>query len=231
MASQLLGPSLDDLLKFCGGKFSLKTTLLLAVQMLDRIEIFHSIDFIHRDIKPENFCVGLGKNKDTTYVIDFGLAKRYSDPRTGLHIRYQESKGMTGTARYVSINSHLGIEQSRRDDLESIGYVLIYFLRGNLPWEKLEAQSKLEKFRKIMETKINTPIDELCRGYPDEFQTYLEYCRNLRFEEKPDYAWVKNLFTNLYYKHEDQWDNVFDWSYIKNTKLIIEEEKPNQISY
>jgi serine/threonine protein kinase len=73
---------------------------------------------------------------------------------------------MTGTARYVSINSHLGIEQSRRDDLESIGYVLIYFLRGNLPWEKLEAQSKLEKFRKIMETKINTPIDELCRGYP-----------------------------------------------------------------
>jgi serine/threonine protein kinase len=110
--------------------------------------------------------VGLGKNKDTTYVIDFGLAKRYSDPRTGLHIRYQESKGMTGTARYVSINSHLGIEQSRRDDLESIGYVLIYFLRGNLPWEKLEAQSKLEKFRKIMETKINTPIDELCRGYP-----------------------------------------------------------------
>jgi len=100
----------------------------------------------------------------------------------------------------------------------------MYFLRGNLPWEKLDAATKLDKFRKIMETKINTPIDELCRGYPDEFQTYLEYCRNLRFEEKPDYNWVKNLFKNLYFKHEDNWNNVFDWSYIKNTKLIIEEK-------
>lgn len=109
MIFELLGPSLADLLAYNGGKFSLKTTLLLADQILQRVEDLHSINFLHRDIKPENFCIGINANKDLIYMVDFGLAKRYSDPRTGLHIKYQSSRALTGTARYVSINSHLGL--------------------------------------------------------------------------------------------------------------------------
>lgn len=214
MACELLGPTLQDLMQYNGGKFGLKTTLLLADQILQRVEVLHSINFIHRDIKPENFCIGVKDNKDLIYMIDFGLAKRYSDPRTGLHIKYQSSRALTGTARYVSINSHLGLEQSRRDDLESVGYLLIYFLRGNLPWQGLEANGRSDQFKKILECKLNTPIDELCKGYPEEFEQYLKYCRNLQFEESPDYEWMKNLFRNLYFKTNLTWDNAWDWSYI-----------------
>jgi serine/threonine protein kinase len=220
MAFELLGPSLADLQAYNGGSFSLKTTLLIADQMLQRVEDLHAINFVHRDIKPDNYCIGINANKDMVYMIDFGLAKRYSDPRTGLHIKYQSSKELAGTARYVSINSHLGLgrrrspEQGRRDDLESIGYCLMYMLRGDLPWQGLESGSKAETFKKILECKLNTPLDELCKGFPPEFEQYLKYCRNLRFEESPDYVWMKNLFKNLYFRENPVFDNAWDWSYI-----------------
>ena len=189
--------------------------------MLHRIEELHKINFVHRDLKPENLCIGVKTNKDLVYLIDFGLSKRYSDPRTGLHIKYQSSRELTGTARYVSVNSHLGLgmisaylEQSRRDDLESIGYILVFFLRGNLPWQDLEALNDAERFKKILESKLNTPIDELCKGFPPEFEQYLKYCRNLRFEEGPDYVWMKNLFRNLYFRENQVFDNSWDWSYL-----------------
>jgi len=125
------------------------------------------------------------------HFIDFGLSKRYKDPKTNQHIPYKENKQLTGTARYVSVNTHKGIEQSRRDDLESLGYVLIYLFKGTLPWQGLKAKTKLEKYSKILEKKENTPLDILCKGIPVEFANYLSYCRKLKFDEKPDYNYLK----------------------------------------
>lgn len=140
MVMDLLGPSLEDLYKFCGGRFSLKTTLMVGHQMLGTIARLHAKNFVHRDIKPENFLLGLGKKSHIVHIIDFGLAKRYRDSKTHQHIQYKENKNLTGTARYASVNAHLGIEQSRRDDLESIGYVLVYLANGSLPWQNLNVQ-------------------------------------------------------------------------------------------
>jgi serine/threonine protein kinase len=134
MVIDLLGPSIADLFVYCGNHFSLKTTLMLADQMIARIDSLHKKNFIHRDIKPENFLMGIGKNSHVVYLIDFGLSKKYREMKTHQHIPYKENKNLTGTARYASLNAHLGIEQSRRDDLEAIGYVLVYFAAGRLPW-------------------------------------------------------------------------------------------------
>jgi serine/threonine protein kinase len=208
----LLGPSLEDMFNFCGRKFSLKTVLMLADQLIARLEYIHCKNFIHRDIKPDNFLIGLGKNENVVYVIDFGLAKKYRDPKTHQHIPYHEHKNLTGTARYASINTHLGIEQSRRDDLESLAFVLMYFNRGSLPWQGLKAKTKKEKYDKISEKKMSTPIEILCKGFPSEFATYLNYCRTLRFDDKPDYAFLRRLFRELFYRKGYQQDFIFDWT-------------------
>ena len=149
-----------------------------------------------------------------------GLAKKYRDPRSHQHIPYRENKNLTGTARYASINTHIGIEQSRRDDLESLGYVLMYFIRGSLPWQGLKANTKKQKYERIMDRKMSTSTEQLCKGYATEFRSYFEYCRSLRFEDRPDYAYLKRLFKELFYRKGFQYDNMFDW-----TVLNLQQER------
>jgi casein kinase I family protein HRR25 len=218
MVIDLLGPSLEDLFNFCNRKFTMKTVLLLADQLITRVEFLHSKNFLHRDIKPDNFLMGLGRKGNQVNIIDFGLAKKYRDPRTHLHIAYREHKSLTGTARYASINTHMGIEQSRRDDMESLGYVLIYFLKGSLPWQGLRAATKKHKYDRIMEKKMSTSLEDLCVGLPTEFCNYMNYVRNLRFDEKPDYSFVRKLFRDLFIRDGYHYDYVFDWTVKKMEK-------------
>eukprot|EP00756_Hemistasia_phaeocysticola_P026141 Hpha_TRINITY_DN16043_c1_g1::TRINITY_DN16043_c1_g1_i1::g.119248::m.119248/K02218/CSNK1, CKI; casein kinase 1 len=212
MVIDLLGPSLEDLFNFMNRKFTVKTTLMLADQMISRVEFVHSKNFLHRDIKPDNFLMGVGSRGHHVYMIDFGLAKKYRDPKSHQHIPYKEGKNLTGTARYASINTHLGIEQARRDDLEAVGYVLMYFVRGTLPWQGLKAQTKKQKYDRISEKKMSTPVETLCKGFQAEFATYLNYTRSLRFEDKPDYQYLRKLFRDLFVREGFQMDHMFDWT-------------------
>ena len=202
-----------------------------ATIKISRIEYIHSRNFIHRDIKPDNFLMGIGKRGNQVNVIDFGLAKKYRDPKTHLHIPYRENKNLTGTARYTSINTHLGVEQARRDDLESLAYVLMYFLRGSLPWQGLKAATKKQKYDRIMEKKMTTPTDLLCRGFPNEFGIFLNYTRALRFDDKPDYSYLRKIFRDLFVREGFQYDYVFDWTvykYQKNAQAIAQQNQQGQ---
>lgn len=211
MVLDLLGPSLEDLFCFMGRKFSQKTVLMLGEQMVARIQFCHERHYLHRDVKPDNFLMGTGNKAHHVVIIDFGLAKKYRDPKTMRHIPPKEGKALTGTARYASINTHVGLEQGRRDDLEAVGYVLMYFLRGSLPWQGLQAKDKEAKYRAIKEKKQQVPTETLCKGFPAEFAQYLNYCKNLRFEEEPDYNYLRRLFRDCYTAQGHKIDWVYDW--------------------
>ncbi|RKP11528.1 kinase-like domain-containing protein, partial [Piptocephalis cylindrospora] len=214
----LLGPSLEDLFDMCGRRFSVKTACMLAKQMLTRIQAVHEKHLIYRDIKPDNFLIGRPhtKNANLVHMVDFGMAKQYRDPKTRQHIPYRERKSLSGTARYMSINTHLGREQSRRDDLEALGHVFMYFLRGGLPWQGLKAATNKQKYEKIGEKKQTTAVRDLCTGHPEEFGIYLSTVRKLGFEEQPDYDALRGLFTKALASCHETEDGVFDWMLLNN---------------
>lgn len=175
------------------------------------MEHIHAHSYIHRDIKPENFLVGLEHNSNTIYIIDYGLAKRFEDKYTRKHIPYKDNKALTGTLRYVSLPVHLGSESSRRDDLESLGYLLIYFLNGRLPWQGLKIKGQSEKMTAILEKKLCTPLATLCKNLPNEFEKYMKIVREYKFEQKPDYNELRGLFKNLYSRLNPT-NFMFDWT-------------------
>jgi serine/threonine protein kinase len=197
MVIDILGPSLEDLFNYCGRQFTLKTTLMLVTQLVERFSYIHKKTFVHRDIKPDNFLMGLKDKSHICFIVDYGLAKRFYDTKTKTHIPYRNDKSLTGTARYASIHAHLGEELSRRDDLEAVGFVMLYFFKGQLPWQNLPAFSKSEKYRKIKETKVSTSLEDLCVNCPPEFLAYMKHCRNLGFEDKPDYSLLIDTLKGL----------------------------------
>ena len=197
MLFELLGPNINEIFNFCHKKFSHLTVLSIGLQMLERIESIHSLHIIHRDIKPENFLIGKNNKISTIYLCDFGLAKRFRDAKTGNHIPYVTKKHFIGTPTFASVYTHLGCEQSRRDDLESLAYILIYLGTGTLPWKGLKAKGKDEKYSKILSKKMNTKNDELLKGLPNEFIIFLQTVRDLQFEQKPDYEYLKQLLRKM----------------------------------
>ncbi|XP_020812270.1 casein kinase I [Drosophila serrata] len=215
MVMELLGPSLEELFNLCKRRFSMKTVMMLIDQLLVRLEDVHEAGFIHRDVKPDNFLMGLGENSTQLYLIDFGLSKRYKDSETHLHIPYRKDRNLTGTVRYASMNAQMGVEQSRRDDMESLGYCIMYFNLGKLPWQGITAANKKQKYEKILEKKHSISIETLCRGLPTEFALYMKYVRNLRFKEPPDHKYLRQLFRVLYRSLNYQFDFIFDWTLLQ----------------
>ena len=212
MVQELLGYNLMQLRQYIKG-FTIKDIAMIGIQIIDRIEYVHSKNILHRDIKPENFVIGYN-NSSIIYIIDFGISRKYRSSRTGKHLKYQLIGKMFGTVRYASYNASRGLEQSRRDDLESIGYMLIYLAKGDLPWKgiNLKAQDKEKRYIHMLLLKKFTAAEVICQNLPQEFVDYVKYCRQLKFEQQPDYEYLRNLFKSILLRLNTINDMKFSWN-------------------
>ena len=212
LVMQLLDKSLEDIFNI-KKKFSFKTGAMLAYQMISALEYIHQKHIIHRDMKPDNFVLGYGELNAYLYLVDFGLAKKYRSSQTLKQYPYIKKKKLTGTARYASIHAMEEMEQSRRDDLEAAGYVLMYFIRGNLPWQGLKLKSNEDRYKKILEKKKEVSTEELCAEYPKVFYEFVKYTKKLGFTEEPKYELFKNKFVNYVVNiKKEKFDYIFDWT-------------------
>lgn len=227
MAMSRLGPNLSVLLERCRGRFSVKTVLMIADQILSRLQFLHECHYVHRDIKPENFTIGVDKCANTICMIDFGLSKMYRDAHTHIHIPERSQRTLTGTVRYASINNHIGTELTRRDDLESVSYMLFYFLRGNLPWQGIKSHSKQRRIQKIQDKKRKTTSEKLCAGYPPEFGIFMDKVRSLQFDERPKYEEYREMFRSVMVRMGYVFDYVYDWDKEpEDGELLPEQQVP-----
>ena len=213
LVQTLLGRSLFDIFNNCNMKFTIKDICMIGLQILERLEYIHSKNYIHRDIKPHNFLVG-AKNEGLIYIIDFGLAKKYRSDR-GNHVKFTLTKHISGTPRFCSINAMRGVEQSRRDDLESLYYLIIFFFKGFLPWQGLKLVSRTQRFSEITKMKKYIPLEYLCEDLPTEIFDFCKYIKNLGFTDNPNYGYMKNLLITILNKNGFNNDKKFSW--IKNT--------------
>ena len=229
LVMQLLDKSLEDLINKYS-TFSIKTVAMLGYQMVNILQFIHDRHIIHRDIKPDNFVMGAKEDNAKLYILDFGLAKKYRSSRTLVQYPYIKKKKLTGTARYASIHALEAYEQSRRDDLESVGYVLMYFLRGNLPWQGLKVRSKEDRYKRILEKKRETTTEDLCKDFPREFFEYVDYTRNLEYEENPDYDFLRKKFTDVLKELNEEMDYIYDWTTGTDLKKRVNKKKEKEKS-
>ena len=223
LVMQLLDKSLEDIFNI-RKKFSFKTGAMLAYQMISALQYIHEKHIIHRDIKPDNFVLGSDDLNAYLYLVDFGLAKKYRSSKTLKQYPYIKKKKLTGTARYASIHAMEEMEQSRRDDLEAVGYVLMYFIRGNLPWQGLKLKSNEDRYKKILEKKKEISTEELCAEYPKVFYEFVKYSKKLGYAEEPKYEEFKNKFVNYIVNiKKEKFDYVFDWTSESDIKKRKEE--------
>lgn len=211
MVIDKLGESICTLMEKCGNTFNIRTVIILGIQLLNIIEKLHNIGIVHRDLKPDNVLIGTGKNRKQFYLIDFGLSKHILNT-DGTIIQMNAGRSLTGTAKYVSLNVHNGIEPSMRDDIESIAYILIFCLKGQLPWQFISGKTKTEKYQNIKAAKEQTSLHDLCIDLPLEILIFISYCKSLKYDDIPDYNYLKCVLYNLFKHKKYIVEEEFEWN-------------------
>ena len=226
LVMELLGKSLEDIIQILPSKkMTIPCVCKLSYQMIQILEHIHKKSFLHRDVKPDNFIMGIGPNSKFLYMCDFGFCKTYRDPYTLAHHPMKKGGGITGTARFASIHTLDGYTQSRRDDLESLGYVIIYLAKGTLPWANIKSDNKNELYNRIIESKKATSTEFLCRDLPIQFEEYIRYVKGLGYEQEPDYRYLKNLFLICLQNTGGKMDFSYDWDNRINNMILLENNK------
>ena len=231
LIQELLGKSLNELFIENNFQFSMNDICLISIQLIDRVEWVHSKTLIHRDIKPENFLLG-SNNPNIIYLTGFGLCTKYCSSKSGKHIMPGFRGTFSGTIKYSSANAQRGNQLSRRDDLESLGYTILYFMKGGLPWMNLNQNiNEKEAYIKTYSMKKFMPVERLCKGAPSEMQDYFRYIRQLKFKEEPNYDYLRNLFVNLLKKNgiENYQNYCFSWVHDWNANFSVRRKKSAKI--